>query len=92
MVCSKNWIYTGISRAKETCVLIGKLGTALGFCKRDALSKRKTFLAELIAEKVVEERAAELAIQVSEPRSAGPTDDFGEECIVPFVPSMETTL
>lgn len=50
MVCSRQWIYTAISRAKRACLLIGNKATALGFCRRDALWQRKTFLAERIAE------------------------------------------
>lgn len=50
MVCSRQWIYTAISRAKKACLLIGNKGTAHGFCRRDALWQRKTFLAERIRE------------------------------------------
>lgn len=58
MVCSREHIYTGISRAKQKCILIGKKTTADGFCRTPRLSKRKTFLAELIA---VENAKRELA-------------------------------
>jgi len=47
-VCSREWLYTAISRAKKCCFLVGKLSTAHGMCRRVALSKRKTFLWELI--------------------------------------------
>lgn len=50
LVCSREWIYTAISRAKRLCLLVGKLGTAHSMCRREALSKRKTFLVELIDE------------------------------------------
>jgi hypothetical protein len=50
MVFSREAVYTGISRAKQVCLLIGHLATAHGFCKRTALDKRKTFLVERIAE------------------------------------------
>jgi len=48
MVCSREWLYTAISRAKKACFLVGKLSTAMGMIRREALNKRKTFLAELI--------------------------------------------
>ncbi len=48
MVCSREWIYTAISRAKELCVLIGNRETANGMCRRVALGKRKTLLKERI--------------------------------------------
>lgn len=51
MVCSREWLYTGISRAKKLCVAIGKKETAYAMLKRKALDKRKTFLRELILEK-----------------------------------------
>lgn len=57
-VCSREWIYTGISRAKKLCLLIGKQSTAAGFCQRQALNLRKTFLAELIEQAKVD-RAVE---------------------------------
>lgn len=49
-VCDRAWIYTAISRAKQCCVLIGKLEVARGFCKRQTIAKRKTFLKEHIRE------------------------------------------
>jgi exodeoxyribonuclease V alpha subunit len=52
MVCSREWIYTGISRAKLACFLVGRLQTAYSFCKTDKLSKRKTFLVERIKEEL----------------------------------------
>lgn len=47
MVCSRNWLYTAISRAKVMCLMIGLETTSLEFCRRDGL-RRKTFLTELI--------------------------------------------
>lgn len=49
-VCSREWLYTAISRAKRLCLMVGKKATADGMCRREALSRRKTFLAELIEE------------------------------------------
>lgn len=48
MVCSREWIYTSISRAKKACFLVGKIATAHGMVHRQAIAKRKTFLKELI--------------------------------------------
>lgn len=49
-VCSREWLYTAISRAKQCCYLVGKLGVASGFTRRTAIDKRKTFLAYQIKE------------------------------------------
>lgn len=49
MVCSRNWLYTAISRAKKVCLLVGKRQTADSMCLRDAISTRKTFLKERIS-------------------------------------------
>lgn len=50
MVCSREWIYTCISRFKTACVLVGKQATARSFCMRSSLNLRKTFLVERIRE------------------------------------------
>jgi len=47
-LCRREWIFTGISRAKVACIGIGRLATARGFCRTSGLGKRKTFLKELI--------------------------------------------
>jgi exodeoxyribonuclease V alpha subunit len=52
MICSREWIYTAISRAKKACILVGKQHVAQGFCRNVALGKRKTFLKELIQEAI----------------------------------------
>jgi exodeoxyribonuclease V alpha subunit len=51
MVCSRNWIYTGISRAKKVCLLVGKRATADAFCRIEAVKPRVTFLTEEIKER-----------------------------------------
>lgn len=48
MICSREWIYTAISRAKTECHLIGKLETAHRFCRRQQIGERQTFLVEQI--------------------------------------------
>ncbi len=53
MVCSREWTYTAISRAKKLCLAIGKLTVMQAACRKVALGKRKTFLEKLI----VKERA-----------------------------------
>lgn len=65
--CSRNWIYTAISRAKTMCLMIGKKTRAMEMCRRDGL-QRKTFLKELILEGMN-------SAGVSWPRRADPTDD-----------------
>lgn len=47
-ICSREWTYTAISRAKKLCLAIGKLETMQASCRKVALGKRKTFLRELI--------------------------------------------
>lgn len=48
-LCDRSWIYTAISRAKGDCVLIGNLVDARMMCNRSNISRRKTFLKDLIA-------------------------------------------
>lgn len=47
-VCSREHVYTAISRAKKLCVLVGKMGVLEAFCRKVSLDKRKTFLKELV--------------------------------------------
>lgn len=53
MLYSRELWYTGISRAKHLCLIIGKKATVDAACRRVALMKRKTFLKELIFERTV---------------------------------------
>tara|TARA_Y100000310_G_scaffold117187_1_gene115939 strand:- start:1907 stop:4174 length:2268 start_codon:yes stop_codon:yes gene_type:complete len=46
-VCTRQWLYTVLSRAKVACGVIGMKSAALAMCGRDGM-KRKTFLSELI--------------------------------------------
>lgn len=52
-ICTKEHFFTGISRGKVATFGIGKESVAQEFCRRSSLTGRKTFLAELIREKVV---------------------------------------
>lgn len=45
---SRELIYTGISRAKQRCVLVGRKSTFDAMCRRVALGQRKTLLKEQI--------------------------------------------
>jgi exodeoxyribonuclease V alpha subunit len=49
-VCSREWVYTAFSRAKDACLVIGPRSVALDFCKTQAIGKRKTFMVERIHE------------------------------------------
>ena len=53
MVQTSNWIYTGISRAKEFCVTLGQRRVIQEMLRRDGMN-RKTFLKELIETHVQE--------------------------------------
>ena len=46
-LCTRNWIYTAISRAKKGCLLIGPKSLADEMCCKDGL-QRKTMLVERI--------------------------------------------
>lgn len=48
MICSREFFYTAISRAKSKCILIGKKSVVDAGCRKVAIGKRKTFLAQLI--------------------------------------------
>ena len=60
-VCTRNWLYTAISRAKSFCLLIGEKSTADAMLTRDGIGKRRTFLKELLVDAIAgTKRAAEL--------------------------------
>jgi len=47
-VCTREWIYTAISRASQLCITIGKESVLQQMVARVSLEKRKTFLVEEI--------------------------------------------
>jgi exodeoxyribonuclease V alpha subunit len=49
-LCSREWLYTAISRAKELCILIGAESDIKRCIKNSILPLRKTFLANLVRE------------------------------------------
>jgi exodeoxyribonuclease V alpha subunit len=64
--CSRQWLYTAISRFKDFAMLIGTKKTADAMCQRDALFSRKTFLKERIEELKRETDEAERPIPVAD--------------------------
>lgn len=44
--CSREWLRTALSRAKSLAICVGRVATLEGMCRRSALEKRQTFLAE----------------------------------------------
>lgn len=47
-ICTREWLYTALSRASQLCITIGRLHSAQLIAKRPALDRRKTLLAERI--------------------------------------------
>lgn len=45
-VCSREWLYTAVSRAEKLCITIGREGVLQQMVKRPSLERRKTFLVE----------------------------------------------
>lgn len=48
MICSREWVYTAISRAEKLSVLCGRLNDARDMCKTVILPNRYTHLSQLI--------------------------------------------
>lgn len=51
-VCSREWLYTAISRAREVCLLVGKRSVADSMCGKLALHNRKTFLVDSLKQEI----------------------------------------
>lgn len=49
-VADRNWWYTTLSRAERACLIVGDRAAFETQCRRETLTKRKTFLAELLSE------------------------------------------
>lgn len=49
LVCSREHVYTAVSRARQLCVMIGSRSVLDNYVAHPALTKRKTFLAEEFA-------------------------------------------
>lgn len=51
-ICTREHLYTSISRAERCCYLVGKMDTARRYCRGQAIDKRKTFLRERILQQL----------------------------------------
>jgi exodeoxyribonuclease V alpha subunit len=47
-VAGRGWWYTGLSRAKARCAIVGDMDVVRRQCRRDDFGRRKTFLVELL--------------------------------------------
>lgn len=47
-VCSREWLYTAISRAKASCTIVGRLDTMQAMARKTSIKDRKTFLVDRI--------------------------------------------
>ena len=56
LVCSKEWLYTSLSRASQLCITVGREGVMRQMARRETLTRRKTFLRELLTNKKGGER------------------------------------
>jgi len=50
MICDRHWIYTGISRAKRRCYLIGLPDTLEAMRRVSNMWNRKTLFAEQLSD------------------------------------------
>jgi exodeoxyribonuclease V alpha subunit len=50
-VADRNWWYTAISRAQRACIIVGDRAAFETQSRRETMSRRKTFLAEILNEK-----------------------------------------
>ena len=67
-LCTREWIYTAISRAAKRCVLIGSMQTALQMCRVAKIGERKTFLVERIHHELkARKRSAAAGLRQTEP-------------------------
>ena len=59
MICSREWIYTSISRGKKHVHLVGPFELANRFCRVAKITQRKTFLKERIQSELFKREAEE---------------------------------
>ena len=71
-VCSREHIYTAISRGKQLVLTIGKMAALEGLAKKVSLDRRKTFLKELIGELSARTAAGLPATPAAAPAAAPP--------------------
>jgi len=54
-VCSREWLYTAMSRAKEHCYVFGRKDTMDQMIRKTSVKERKTFLAERVLKGTIQE-------------------------------------
>lgn len=61
-VCSREWMYTAISRAKKSCCVVGRLDTMQSMVKKTSIQDRKTFLVDRILQSWMQSTEPRLSI------------------------------
>jgi ATP-dependent exoDNAse (exonuclease V) alpha subunit len=65
-LCTKEWLYTALSRGKEMVFTIGKKTVADAMCRRHGLWLRKTFLRETIEELAAQSFGSGIEMELTE--------------------------
>lgn len=58
MICDRAWLYTAISRGKQTVHLVGQAELAERFCVTQKIAERKTFLSDRIKTEIFKDEIA----------------------------------